>query len=306
MILFDSVSKKFKRKNKCPILALQEILFHIPRGMTVGIIGPSGAGKTTLLKLICGALQAEEGRVRVNSLDPIKHRKRLAGQVSILLADQSNANTEHTLRESLELMQAAYQISDKEFRKKREKLLQDYSLEPFYDTKLIELSLGVRRRAETALAFLVPAEVLLFDEPSIGMDVEAKQIFAELVQEEQRSGRTILISSHNMEEVVNLSQRILLLNQGKLVFYGGMERLLRFIAPVNQLEVTFQHSVPDFLDLPFVRYVREDRKIILDYNRNQITAAELLRGMQQTGDIEEISMRQTSLEEVIEGLSAKE
>lgn len=103
MILFDDVSKVFRRRKQASVQALQHISLHVPKGMTVGLVGPTGAGKTTLLKLACGALRPDAGRVRVNEFDPVRDRRRLAGQVSILLADRSNANVEHSLREEVSL-----------------------------------------------------------------------------------------------------------------------------------------------------------------------------------------------------------
>lgn len=299
MILFDEASKVFRQRKRPLVQALRDVSLHVPRGMAVGLVGPTGAGKTTLLKLAAGALRPDDGRVRVNGLDPVRDRKRLAGQVSILLADCSNANVEHSLRESVLLLGAAYRIKPRELRKRSDELMEQFSLQRFCEEPLKNLSLGFRRRAEAALAILVPAELLLFDEPCIGMDARSKEMFMHVVEAERRRGRTVIISSHHMEEIEALAQRIAVLNRGRLLYYGGREGLMRRLAPVNRMELTFADCVPDLQDLPFIRYEQEGRTMCLEYNRNHITAAELLRGIQETGSIEKLCVRQPSLDEII-------
>ncbi len=299
MILLDDVSKVFRRKKQASVQALRHISLHVPKGMTVGLVGPTGAGKTTLLTLIGGALRPDAGRVRVDGFDPVRDRRRLAGQVSILLADQSNTNVEHSLREALSLLGAAYRMGSCELKKRSSELIELFSLETFCDKPLKHVSLGFRRRAETVLAFLAPAELILLDEPCIGMDAGAKEIFRNAVEAERNRGRTIMISTHHMEEIETIAERIIVLDQGQLLYYGSKMELLRRMAPVNRLEMTFTDRVPDLQDLPFVRYEQEGRTMCLDYNRNHITAAELLRDIQETGRIEKINMRRPSLEDVI-------
>lgn len=301
MVLLDSVSKSFQGKRGIPVKALEEIRFHVPEGMAVGVIGPSGAGKTTLLKLICGLLKPDRGRVRVDGKNPLAGCGRAAGDVSILLADCPSVHTGHSLREELSLLRAAYSIDAREFRQRSRDMVERFSLQDTWEQPLRDLSLGYRRRAEVALEFLTPARLLLFDEPSIGMDGVAGSVFLELVAEEQKRGRTIVISSHNMREIGRSSDRILLLNKGRMVYYGGQERLFRKLAPVNQIRISFSDSMPDLQDLPFVRYEQEGRQMALSYNRNHISAAELLRGMQESS-IQEVSMRPPALEQVIREL----
>lgn len=302
MILFDAVSKVFRQRNRAPVQALRDLSLHVPKGMVVGLVGPTGAGKSTLLKLVGGALKPDAGRVRVNRLDPVCDRRQLAGRVSILLADRSNADVEHSLREEISLLGAAYRIKPSELRERSDELLEQFSMHKCCEEPLKNLSLGFRRRAEAALAILAPTELILLDEPCIGMDARSKEIFIQAVEEQRRKGRTVIISSHHMEEIETLAQRIIVLNKGQLVYYGGKERLLRQLSPVNRMELTFSDAVPDLQDLPFIRYEQEGRTMCLDYNRNHITAAKLLSAILETGSIEGMSMRHPSLEDVIREL----
>ncbi len=297
MVLLDSVSKSFRGKRGIPVKALEEIQFHIPRGMAVGVIGPSGAGKTTLLKLIGGLLKPDRGRVRVNGRNPLVEGRQAEGDVNILLADCSPIHIGHSLKEELSLLQAVYSLDAREFRQRSRDIAERFFPQKAWEQSMRELSLGYRRRVEVALEFLTPAKLLLFDEPSIGMDGAARNVFLELVAEEKEKGRTIVISSHNMSEIGHSSDRILLINKGRMVYYGEQERLFRNLAPISQIHISFSDSMPDMQDLPFVRYKQEGRRMVLSYNRNHISAAELLRGI--GGNIQEMSMRPPTLEQVI-------
>lgn len=305
MILFDSVRKEFRIKKKAPVMALQDIHLCIPEGITVGIIGASGAGKTTFLKLIGGILQPEDGRVRVYDKDPVQDRKALQGQVHMLSEEFSNLNTEQSLKDNLILMQKTYSVKQESFDVRVKEVLQRFSLWDKKEEDLKQMSLGFRRRAEVAMALLIPGRVILMDEPCIGMDEQAKGIFTEIVAEEKEKGRTILLSSHDMGEIEALSERILFLHQGRVIFYGRREQLYRKLSPESQIQVIFQENFPDLQDLPFVRYQREGQRMTLTYNRSYVTAAELIKGMLETSKITEVSVITPALSDVIRQISSK-
>ncbi len=299
MILFDSVGKEFHTKDKALVTALQDVHLCIPDGMVVGLIGPSGAGKTTFLKLIGGMLKPETGRVRIDDKDPLRDRNALRGQVHMLPAEHSNLNMEQSLEENLDMMRKTYCVREEIFRKKEKDLLQRFSLWEKKEENLKQLSLGFRRRAEVVVAFLTPCKIVLFDEPCIGMDEQAKGVFAEVIKEQKAEGRTILLSSHEMGEVETLSDRIIFLHQGRVIFYGRQQQLYKKMAPENQLLVTFQENFPDLQDLPFIRYEREGQHMILTYNHNYVTAAELIKGMLETSKITEVSVITPKLADII-------
>ncbi len=304
MILFDSVGKVFRTKDKALITALQDVHLCIPDGMAVGLIGPSGAGKTTFLKLAGGMLQPETGRVRIDDKDPLRDHNGLRGQVHMLSAEYSNLNMEQSLEENLDIMRETYRVGKEIFRKKEKELLQRFSLWEKKEENLQQLSLGFRRRAEVVMAFLTPGKVILLDEPCIGMDEQAKGVFAEVIKEQKAEGRTILLSSHEMGEIESLSDRIILLHQGKVIFYGRKQLLYRKLAPENQLLVTFQGNFPDLQDLPYIRYHREGQQMILTYNHNYVTAAELIKRMLETSQIKEVSVITPKLSDVVVQISS--
>ncbi len=299
MILFDCVGKEFHTKDKTLVTALQDVHLCIPDGIVTGLIGPSGAGKTTFLKLVGGLLKPETGRVRVDDKDPVRDHNALRGQLHMLSAEYSNLNTEQSLEKNLDMMRETYRIEKESFKKKEMELLRSFSLWEKKEECLKQLSFGFRRRAEVVMAFLTPGKIILFDEPCIGMDAQAKGVFAEVVSEQKAEGRTILLSSHEVGEIESLSDRILLLHQGRVVFYGRRQQLYQKLAPENQLLVTFQGNFPDMQDIPFIRYYREGQHMVLTYNHNHVTAAELIKGMLETSKIKEVSVIKPKLSDVI-------
>lgn len=305
MILMDNVSKEFHEKNGVAVSAIHSVSLHIPKGMVVGVIGASGSGKTTFMKLTAGLLRPSSGRVRVRGTDPVGERKRLRGQINMLSAEYGNLDAERSLEENLAMIPLLYSLEKMVFDQIQADVLARFGLSEKKGSRIKELSLGFRRRAEAALALLLPAKVTLFDEPCIGMDAEAKKVFTELVQEEKERGRTILVSSHDLGEILQMSDRILLLDRGGILFYGEKERLYRNMAPENRLFLKFAGEFPDLQDLPYVRYEQDGNHMILTYNSNCVTAAELLQGILQSGAFTEVSVSKPELSDVITGISSE-
>lgn len=305
MILLDDVSKEFHGKSGVTVPAICQTSLYIPEGTVMGIIGASGAGKTTLLKMIAGLLKPSSGRVRIGDCDPVADRRELRGRIYMLSAEHENLDSGHSLEENLAMIPLTYTLDQETFREKQDEVLHRLGLSEKRESKIKDLSLGYRRRAEVAMALLAPAKVLLFDEPSIGMDAEAKEVLAELIREEKKRGRTILVSSHDLGEIQTLSDRILLLHQGRVLFYGEKERLYQKMAPENRLSLKLAGQYPDLQDLPYVQYEQEGDHMILTYDSSRVTAAELLQGILQSGTVTKVSVIKPELSEVITRISSK-
>lgn len=305
MILLDQVSKRFVSPKGEEKTAIKKLSLYIPRGTTVAVIGLSGAGKTTLFKLICGLLAPSEGRVKVRGVNPVKERNHLSDKVSVLFGDHSFLQAEETVLQNMELLRETYRMEKAEWAERLAALEKTLGLQGKRNAVVKELSLGFRRRVELMAAFLRPFEVLLLDEPCIGLDALAKEGFYQLVQQCRKEGKTILISSHNMGEVDALSQRICLLHEGKLLFFGEREQLYRQLVPVNRMEISFAERMPDMQDLPFVRYEQEELQMQISYNANHVTAAEIVQTLMQSGEIKEIAMIHPTLEDVIAKTAAE-
>ena len=139
----------------------------------------------------------------------------------------------------------------------------------------------------------------MFDEPTNGLDEQGKRVFWEQLQKKKESGASILVSSHNMEEIRQVCDRIILLDQGRVLYYGDRDGLLRRFAPVNQMEIRFAGKIPDMEDIPVMWYDLEQDKLRLAYNTNHISAAEIIQGLIRQTRIVRIHMRKQTLSDVI-------
>lgn len=266
MIFFEHVSK----------FILSDVSVHIPQGAAVGLIGPSGCGKTTFLKLVCGLLRPAEGCVHTMRIIPEKNRRKLGCATGAFFADvpffQENDTVESNFRDIKIIRRIRDELFDREYAALAERLgFGSYAKEP-----VKQLSLGQRRRAELGALLLARPKLLLLDEAAEGLDQTAKDSLRELLLERRAEGTTLVISSHNMEEISALCDRIALLDQGRLRYYGDKELLLKRYAPTEEMEIHFSGRLPDLDDLPIAQYTLQQNKLKLTYNSNYLTSAELL------------------------------
>lgn len=289
MISFENVRK----------FILSDVTVHIPKGVTVGVIGPSGAGKTTLLKLACGLLESEAGSVRIFSKNPVKNKRKLSPKLRAYFSDIPLFQGEDTVLGQFQVLQSVYRQEKEKYWEEYGKLSALFSFADYEKARVKQLSLGQRRRVELASLFLGDAELFLLDEPTGGLDEPGKEVFRQQVCGKKEAGATILISSHNMAEIEALCDRILLLDAGKLRYYGDRENLLKRYAPINCLEVQFQGALPDMEDLPLLKYSMENDILKLYYNANHISAAEIMQKILEQTTVLSVNIIRPELTDVL-------
>lgn len=289
MISFENVSK----------FILSDLSIHVPVGETVGLIGASGAGKTTFMKLACGLLAPESGTVYTMGLKPVQERKRLSKNMSVLFADIPALQAEDTVAGNFRILQRIYGIDKNQFQADYKELAKRLGFAAFEDQAVRNLSMGQRRRAEIGGVLIRRPKLLLLDEPTDGLDENAKQAFYELLEERKREGLTVLLTSHNMAEVSRVCGRIALLDQGKLLYYGKEQQLRKKFAPIDRMWLVLEGGIPDLEDLPVVRYWVDGNRLGLEYNSNYVTAAEILKLIMGQTTVMEVKVRKPDLEDII-------
>lgn len=289
MLSFEHVSK----------FIFSDFSLHIPRGVAVGLIGPSGAGKTTLLRLACGMLAPEAGAVYTLQQNPVEKRSVLSTRISCLLERMPVLEESVSVLDNLKNLQIVHRMSDKEFEAEYSVLADAFGIREFEHSTVQGLSFGQRRRAELAAVLLHQPELLLLDEPTNGLDENAKQALQKVLKERVQQGMTLVFSSHNMKEVSNICNRIILLEQGKLLYYGEESTLLRKYAPMDSMRLKIAGNIPDMEDLPLEKYVVEGDELVLTYNSNHITASEILEELLKQTSVREVSIQKPDLADVI-------
>ena len=218
---------EFIRPKYKPKRAVDHVSFTIEPGEIVGYIGPNGAGKSTTIKMLTGILTATSGKVRVFGEDPCKNRRKNAIRMGVIFGQRSQLLWDLPVRDTLELFKTMYKMDNDVFIKQRDKLIDMLDMGSFLTQAVRQLSLGQRMRANLALCFLYQPEIVYLDEPTIGLDVLVKdRIRTFLKQINQELGTTILLTTHDTQDIEQVAQRLMLIDQGKLLF-DGSQKLFR-------------------------------------------------------------------------------
>ncbi len=229
IIEVQAIKKKYvKRKTKETITAVNDVSFDVHRGEVLGLLGPNGAGKTSTIKMICGLLQSDAGSIHINGFSIRKNRLKALRHISAVLEGNRNLYWRLTVRENLEYFAGNRGYSKIQVSDRVEKLLEQFRLKEKENELVNGLSRGMQQKLAIAVALLANTEVILLDEPTLGLDVEIsyelREILKMIVKEEKR---TIIISSHDMPVVQELCDRTIIINKGEVVIDEKVENLLK-------------------------------------------------------------------------------
>ncbi|SES65248.1 ABC-2 type transport system ATP-binding protein [Oceanobacillus limi] len=217
-----------KRKSKEIITAVNDISFTVNKGEILGLLGPNGAGKTTTIKLICGLLIPDSGFIKVNGIDTQEKRLHALRHISAVLEGNRNLYWRLTVRENLEYFAGNRGKSRKEVALEIDDLLEKFRLKEKEKELVNRLSRGMQQKLAIAVAMLADSEVILLDEPTLGLDVETGYEVREMLQDIVKNyNRTIIISSHDMDVIQNLCERTVIINHGEIVTNDKVDNLLR-------------------------------------------------------------------------------
>ena len=236
----------FLRRTYRSVKAVQDVSFGIETGEVVGFLGPNGAGKTTTLKMLTGLIHPSSGRVRVANHVPFRRQPDFLKKITLVMGQKQQLLWDLPALDSLRINAAVYGISDKEFRQRVGELTEMLSLEGKLTQAVRKLSLGERMKAELLAALLHQPQVLFLDEPTLGLDVNAQVGVRDFLREyNQRTGATILLTSHYMADITALCQRVLLIYGGQLIYDGSLEGLVDRFAPYREVKLELAHPLPE-------------------------------------------------------------
>lgn len=289
MVSFENVGK----------FILSDISFCIPDGIIAGVIGRSGAGKTTLIRLAGGLLSCEAGTVRTFLQDPVRRRRQIAKDIRFFSSAHPSFREDSTIADEFKKLRFVYRLDQKEFQEEYERLAVSLRFGEDAEKEIRQLSFGQRRRAELAAVLLGQARLILLDEPTVGIDEAGKQIFIEQLQKKKEGGTAALIASENMAEIERVCDRILLLDEGRLLYYGSRARLMRQYAPVNEISIVYRGRLPDLEDLPLIEYRIDNDRLRCRYNENVVSALEIIRHVAAQTVVAEMQVVRPRLEDVV-------
>jgi ABC-2 type transport system ATP-binding protein len=204
--------------------AVDRINFSVEPGEIIGYIGPNGAGKSTTIKMLTGILTPTDGQVRVFGRDPCKNRSKNALKMGVVFGQRSQLLWDLPVRDTFELFKTMYRMKPDFFIKQRDRLIEMLDMGDFLSQAVRQLSLGQRMRANLALCFLYNPEVVYLDEPTIGLDVLVKDRIRSFLKHINReNGTTILLTTHDTQDIEQVAQRLMLIDHGKLLFDGSQQ-----------------------------------------------------------------------------------
>jgi ABC-2 type transport system ATP-binding protein len=221
LITVHEVSKKYKGRK-----ALNNISFDVKKGEVIGIIGPNGAGKTTLISLLATINRPEAGRINIFGEDILKNPEKIRAGLGYV-PQETALYPMLTAYENLDFWGGIYGVDDRLKKEKINRTLKLLRLEDRKNDKVKTFSGGMKKRLNIAASLLHDPEILIMDEPTAGVDILSRATIAELVLELKKSGRTIIITSHHIDDLEQLCDRILVLREGNLLYSGSAEEILR-------------------------------------------------------------------------------
>jgi len=261
-------------KRKAPsVTAVQDVSFTVPRGALVGLLGPNGAGKTTTIKALCGLITPDAGELHVSGIDVRRERRRALRHIAAVLEGNRNLYWRLTARENLEYFAGNRGVSPRAVRGRIDTLLERFDLGTKRDTLVSSLSRGMQQKLALAVAALADSDVVLLDEPTLGLDVETGYEVRELLRELQRDGRTVIVSTHDMPVVQALCERTIVIAHGRLLADARVDDLLNlFASRAYQVELTepLAHEHIAALSARFVNVAADDerRRIQVELERS--------------------------------------
>ncbi|MBC1709462.1 ATP-binding cassette domain-containing protein [Listeria welshimeri] len=224
MIDVVNMTKKFQDRKKSTT-AVDHVSFHVGKGRIVGLVGENGAGKTTILRSIATLVSQDEGTISVAGYDTLKQAEEVKNHIGVLFGGETGLYDRLTARENLLYFGGLYGLPKHTLKNRIDDLSQRFGMRKELDRTVGGFSRGMRQKVAIARAVIHDPEVILFDEPTTGLDITSANVFRDFTRQLQKEGKTIIFSSHIMDEVRSLSDDLILMHQGQLLYSGTAEAL---------------------------------------------------------------------------------
>ncbi|MGI6238082.1 MAG: ABC transporter ATP-binding protein [Christensenellales bacterium] len=292
------------RREHVRVYALNEVSFQLKRGEFCAYAGPNGAGKSTTFKLLSGMLKPQAGEVSALGMEPSAHRIPLMRRTGVLFGNRSELWWDHPVRASFEWKRVVWDIPDKMYRETLDMLKELLGLHEFWNSFARELSLGQRMKANLALMLLHSPELILLDEPTLGLDVLAKRQMIEFLKFiNAERGVTILVTSHDMDDLTEMAKRLILIHKGRLAFDGDHQQLMRQTGDRRILRAQVLGKTPVIRGARLIS--RTGDLCEYEYNAMELTVPALFAALAQAGVVQDAEIARAPIERVIAELYAK-
>ncbi len=292
--------RDFTTRETRTIKAVDEVSFGVARGEVVGYLGPNGAGKSTTIKMLTGLLVPSSGHVTVNGLTPWQSRRTYVARIGAVFGQRTTLWWDLPVIESLELLRYIYRVPERIFKQNLQEFEGMLELREFLSTPVRALSLGQRMRADLCAALLHNPDLLFLDEPTIGLDVVAKERIRQFVRHiNEVRATTVLLTTHDLADVQKLCPRVLIIDHGKLLYDGTLSVLQARFGGKWQLEVDFAEAYPD-VSVDGAKLLHfTDLRAVYAFDRQVLSASDLIGRLSAHFSLRDITVREPDAETTI-------
>ena len=291
--------KSLIKRKYTEINAVDNISFNIEKGEIVAYIGPNGAGKSTTIKMLTGILKPDSGTIEVDGFNPFYNRVKYVKNIGVVFGQKSQLWWDIPVEESFLLLKDIYKISDSKYQETKEELVKLLNLKDFLKTPVRQLSLGQRMRCEIAASLLHNPKILFLDEPTIGLDAVSKLAVRKFIKEiNEKKKVTIILTSHDMTDIEALTNRIIMIGNGKKLYDGKLNDIKKKYNNTKKIEIIFKKlkDIPNIKDIEIIK--KERNRVILNVHNN-ISVSEIVREYSKICEIEDINIINEDLDNII-------
>ncbi|GIP23919.1 MULTISPECIES: ATP-binding cassette domain-containing protein [Paenibacillus] len=297
----------FKREYQ-EVAAVKDISFQIPQGEICGYIGENGAGKSTTIKMLTGILVPTSGQISVGGYVPYLEREKFVRNIGVVFGQRSQLWWDIGVIESFQLLRKVYQVPEQEYKKRLDELVERLQLQDLLSRPVRKLSLGQRMRCELVAALLHNPSIVFLDEPTIGLDIVVKSEIRDFLKDMNREhGTTILLTTHDLQDIEALCSRVIMLDDGSIIYDGGLEELKTRWGTGREVLFQFGRSTKKTLleswtgDMP-VKWSAENDLNAKVWIPLEINVSDVLGRVVGQADITDIKIIETNTDDIVRSI----
>lgn len=329
MIKVENLSKEFKISKKYPGFkgalrsffsteytikkAVDDISFEINDGEIVGYIGANGAGKSTTIKMMTGILTPSSGRIIVDGVIPYENREKNAKNIGVVFGQKTQLWWDLDVSETFPLLKDIYGVSDEDYEERMNYFKEILGLDEFFLSPVRTLSLGQRMRADLAAALIHNPKIIYLDEPTIGLDVVVKESVRKAIKDiNEKYGTTIILTTHDLNDIEELCNRIIIIDSGKKIYDGELEGVKEQFGYLTTIEIQLKDK-SNIEKINFARFKDDDfklnmkeSKINITFNKNNISSADIIGEVMKKSKVIDFNIKETSIEDIVKKMYKNE
>ena len=329
MIKVENLSKEFKISKKYPGFkgalrsffsteytikkAVDDISFEINDGEIVGYIGANGAGKSTTIKMMTGILTPSSGRIIVDGVVPYENREKNAKNIGVVFGQKTQLWWDLPVSETFPLLKDIYGVSDEEYEERMNYFKEILGLDEFFLSPVRTLSLAQRMRADLAAALIHNPKIIYLDEPTIGLDVVVKESVRKAIKDiNEKYGTTIILTTHDLNDIEELCNRIIIIDSGKKIYDGELEGVKEQFGYLTTIEIQLKDK-NNIEKINFRRFKDDDfkldmkeSKVNITFNKNNISSADIIGEVMKKSKVIDFNIKETSIEDIVKKMYKNE